>query len=57
MPEAKTRAEIDREIKEKEAAIKTLSRKYAGKQTPKQRALFGLRKSCCSGFKIYGLPL
>ncbi|KAL8270109.1 hypothetical protein Esti_005963 [Eimeria stiedai] len=48
MPEDKTRAEIDREIREKENAIKTLSRKYAGKQTQKQRALFGLR------FNIFG---
>ncbi|CBZ56397.1 conserved hypothetical protein [Neospora caninum Liverpool] len=46
MPEGKSRAQIQREIKEKQNAIKTLARKYAGRDVPKHSpGFFGLRLS------------
>ncbi|PHJ24171.1 adenylosuccinate lyase [Cystoisospora suis] len=46
MPEGKSRHQIQKEIKEKQNAVKTLARKYAGKETQKSSpGFFGLRLS------------
>ncbi|PFH31389.1 putative adenylosuccinate lyase [Besnoitia besnoiti] len=46
MPEGKSRAQIQREIKEKQNAIKTLAKKYAGRDVQKNSpGFFGLRLS------------
>lgn len=46
MPEGKSRNQIQKEIKEKQNAVKTLARKYAGKDTQRSSpGFFGLRKT------------